>query len=60
MPVAYCKLFNVPKRLTCCPSTNKTKWERDLFHAAYDDLERRRADGESDLIVVHLHTLMGF
>lgn len=34
---------------------DKTKRERDLFRAAYADLERRRAVGESDLIVSYVN-----
>lgn len=34
---------------------DKTKRERDLFRAAYADLERRRVEGESDLMVVHVN-----
>lgn len=34
---------------------DKTKWERELVRTAYADLERRRAEGESDLIVAHVN-----
>jgi hypothetical protein len=34
---------------------DKTKWERDSLHAAYTDLERRKADGETDLIVKYVN-----
>jgi len=34
---------------------DKTKRERDLFRTAYAELERRRADGESDLIVSYVN-----
>jgi len=34
---------------------DKTKWERELFRTAYADLERRKAEGKSDLIIARVN-----
>lgn len=34
---------------------DKTKWERDLFRAAYADLEHKKSVGETDLTVSYIN-----
>jgi len=38
-----------------CIVSDKTKWERDLFRAAYADLESRQGIVETDLIISYVN-----